>query len=240
MSEKNFKSLKVLALVTARGGSKGLPRKNIRPLCGRPLIQWSIDTALACTEIDALVVSTDDKQIAAVAAGAGAEVPFIRPASLAGDTASSIDVIIHALDFLETNGRFFDIVLLLEPTSPLREVSDIQTALQLLIDMNASAIVSVCRAESTHPAFMFRVTARGRLEPFSSASPTGIRRQEIEPLFYLDGTVYASRVESLRKQRSFYHEDTLAYEVSKWKALEIDDIDDFEMAEAIAIYKGLA
>lgn len=231
---------KVLAVVTARGGSRGLPGKNVRPLCGRPLIQWSIDTALACTEIDALVVSTDDQQIAAVAATAGAEVPFIRSSALASDKASSIDVVIHALDFLESNGRFFDIILLLEPTSPLREVTDIQSALQRMIDMNASAIVSVCRAVSTHPTFMFHTTTQGRLEPFTSASPTGVRRQEVEPLFYLDGTLYASAVESLRKHRSFYHEDTLAYEVSKWKALEIDDIDDFEMVEAIAIYKGLA
>jgi CMP-N,N'-diacetyllegionaminic acid synthase len=230
---------KVLALVPARGGSKGLPGKNVRSLCGCPLIQWSIDTALACDEIDAVVVSTDDEQIAAVATAAGAEVPFLRPPALAGDTASSIDVVIHALDFLERNGRVFDIVLLLEPTSPLREVADIQVALRRMVYTGAAAIVSVCRAESTHPAFMFRTTAQGRLEPFMSASPAGIRRQEIEPLFYLDGSLYASTVESLRKQRSFYHEDTLAYEVSKWKALEIDDNDDFEMVEAIARYKGL-
>lgn len=231
---------KVLALVPARGGSKGLPGKNIRSLCGRPLIQWSIDTALACDEIDAVVVSTDDEQIAAVAAAAGAEVPFLRPPALAGDTASSIDVVIHALDFLERNGRVFDIVLLLEPTSPLREVADIQVALRRMVDTGAAAIVSVCRAESTHPAFMFRTTGQGRLEPFLSASPTGVRRQEIEPLFYLEGTLYASTVEALRERRSFYHEDTLAYEVAKWKALEIDDIEDFQMVEALAKYKELA
>jgi len=145
----------------------------------------------------------------------------------------------HALDFLESNGRVFDIVLLLEPTSPLREVTDIQVALQRMVDIGASAIVSVCRAESTHPAFMFRTTDQGRMEPFMYASPTGVRRQEIEPLFYLEGTLYGSMVEALRKQRSFYHEDTLAYEVSKWKSLEIDDIHDFEMVEAIAMYRSL-
>ena len=231
---------KVLALVPARGGSKGLPGKNARSLCGRPLIQWSIDTALACDEIDAVLVSTDDDQIAAMAAAAGAEVPFLRPPALADDTASSIDVVIHALDFLESKGRVFDIVLLLEPTSPLREVADIHVALQRMVDTRAAAIVSVCRAESTHPAFMFRTTGQGRLEPFMSASPTGLRRQEIEPLFYLDGTIYASTVNALRQRRSFYHEDTLAYEVAKWKALEIDDIEDFQMVEAIAKYKELA
>lgn len=231
---------RVLALVPARGGSKGLPGKNVRSFCGRPLIQWSIDTALACDEIDAVLVSTDDDQIAAVAAAAGAEVPFLRPPDLADDTASSIDVVIHALDFLKSKGRVFDIVLLLEPTSPLREVADIHVALQRMVDTGADAIVSVCRAESTHPAFMFRTTVQGRLEPFMSVSPTGVRRQEIEPLFYLEGSLYASTVEALRKRRSFYHEDTLAYEVAKWKALEIDDIEDFQMVEAIAKYKELA
>lgn len=231
---------KALALVPARGGSKGLPGKNLRPLCGRPLIQWSIDTALSCQEISAVVVSTDSEAIAEVAAAAGAEVPFLRPSALADDTASSIDVVIHALDFLEAKGRVFDTVLLLEPTSPLREPVDVQLSLQRMIDEEADAVVSVSRAESMHPAFMFRNNERGRLEPFLSASPTGLRRQELEPLFYLDGTIYASTVLALRRRRTFFHEDTLAYEVAKWKALEIDDLEDFEMVEAIAEYRKLA
>ena len=231
--------LKVLAVVPARGGSKGLPGKNLRSLCGRPLIQWTIDTALACKEIDAVVVSTDDEQIAAVAAAAGAEVPFVRPKELSGDTASSIDVVIHALDYLESTGRVFDIVVMLEPTSPLREVVDIQAALKRMEETGAVAIVSVCLAESTHPVFMFRRNEQGRLVPYLSVAPNGIRRQEIEPMFYLDGTLYASTVEAIRERRAFYHEDTLAYEVAKWKALEIDDIEDFQMVEAIAIYKEL-
>ena len=131
----------------------------------------------------------------------------------------------------------FDIVLLLEPTSPLREVIDIQLALRQMVQARADAIVSVCRAVSTHPAFMFRTTRRGRLKSFMPTSPTGLRRQEIEPMFYLDGSLYASTVKALRKQSSFYHDDTLAYEVSKWKAIEIDDIDDFQMIEAIVKHK---
>ena len=158
---------------------------------------WSIDTALACEEIDAVVVSTDDQQTAAVAAAAGAEVPFFRPPNLASDSASSIDVVLHALNFLERKGQVFDIVLLLEPTSPLREDDDIQEALRRLRDMDASAIVSVCRVESSHPAFMFHITKNNRLDPFLSVAPTGLRRQEIESLFYLDGSLYASTVSSL-------------------------------------------
>ena len=123
---------------------------------------------MACEEIDSVIVSTDDEQIAVVANAAGAEVPFMRPSNLAEDTSSTIDVIIHALDFLESNKREFEIVLLLEPTSPLREVSDVQNALQDMIDKSATAIVSVCRAE-THPTFMFRTTDQRRLQPFISA-----------------------------------------------------------------------
>ncbi len=229
----------VLGVVTARGGSKGLPGKNIRPFCGKPLIAWSIDTAFGTNLLDAVVVSTDDPQIASVAKQYGAEVPFLRPPELAGDTASSIDVVLHAIDTLKVSGREFDIVVLLEPTSPLRESDDIRAALEKMLVAGAGAVVSVCRAESTHPAFMFRQEENSRLSPFMERSPTGLRRQEIEPLYFLDGTIYASRIDVLRAKRSFYHNGTVAYEVPKWKSLEIDDIDDFQMIEALAKNKGL-
>jgi len=230
---------RVLGLVTARGGSKGLPGKNIRPLCGKALIGWTIDTAFEANVLDAVVVSTDDPQIASVAKQFRAEVPFLRPPELASDTASSIDVVLHAIHMVEKSGRVFDIVVLLEPTSPLREPQDIHGALEKMLAADAGAVVSVCRAESTHPAFMFRQGEDFRLSPFLERSPTGLRRQEIEPLFFLDGTVYASRIDVLRTKRSFYHSDTVAYEVPKWKSLEIDDLDDFQMVEALAKHKGL-
>ena len=231
--------LKVLGLVAARGGSKGLPGKNVRPLCGKPLIAWSIDAAKAASSLDAIVVSTDDEAIADAARRAGAEVPFMRPPELADDTASSIDVVLHAVDQLAAAGRQFDIVVLLEPTSPLREPEDIERGLARLVETGAGSVVSVCRAESVHPAFMFRQGQDLRLRPFMERQPTGLRRQEIEPLYFLEGTLYASRIDVLRAKRSFYHEDTVGYEVPKWKSLEIDDIDDFLMAEALAMHKGL-
>lgn len=230
---------RVLGVIPARGGSKGLPGKNLRPLCGRPLIGWTIDEARASSMLDAVVVTTDDPEIASVAVQFGAEVPFLRPAELAGDTASSIDVVIHAIDDLAEKGRIFDIVVLLEPTSPLREPSDIDAALTKMLADEAGAIVSVCRAESTHPAFMFRQKADARLAPFLERQPTGLRRQELEPVFFLEGTVYASRIAVLREKRSFYHDDTVAFEVPKWKSLEIDDIDDFLLVEALAKQRGL-
>lgn len=229
---------KVLCLVTARGGSKGLPGKNIRPLLGKPLIAWSIEAGLRASSADALVVSTDDEAIAQAARDAGARVPFMRPAELARDTASSIDVVLHAIDWLAATGEYYDVVVLLEPTSPLRDSVDIEAALDLMIGHDAGAVVSVCRAESIHPAFMYRRDANGRLQPFLERQPTGLRRQEIEPLYFLEGTVYTSRIDVLRARRSFYHEDTVGYEVPRWKSLEIDELDDFLMVEALLKHKG--
>jgi CMP-N,N'-diacetyllegionaminic acid synthase len=227
----------ILAIVAARGGSKGLPGKNIRPLLGKPLIAWSIEAGLSTPSIDELVVSTDDEEIAQAARAAGARVPFMRPTELAGDTASSIDVVLHAIDWLAAAGEHYDVVVLLEPTSPLRESADIEAALELMAGQHAGAVVSVCCAESVHPAFMYRRDADGRLQPFLERQPTGLRRQEIEPLYFLEGTVYASRIDVLRARRSFYHEDTVGYEVPHWKSLEIDELDDFLMVEALLKHK---
>jgi CMP-N,N'-diacetyllegionaminic acid synthase len=228
---------KVLILVTARGGSKGLPGKNIRSLLGKPLIAWSIEAGLSAPSTDELVVSTDDEGIAQVARAAGARVPFMRPAELAGDNASSIDVVLHAINWLTAADEHYDVVVLLEPTSPLRESVDIEAALELMAEQHAGAVVSVCRAESLHPAFMYRRNADGRLQPFLERQPTGLRRQEIEPLYFLEGTVYASRIDVLRARRSFYHADTVGYEVPRWKSLEIDELDDFLMVEALLKHK---
>lgn len=231
--------MKVLGLVTARGGSKGLPGKNIRDLCGKPLIAWTIGAAKAAGVLDAIVVSTDDPVIATVAEQFGAEVPFLRPELLAEDSASSIDVVLHALDTLAARGREFDLVVLLEPTSPLREPGDIAQGVTQLVSSGAGALVSVCQAECTHPAFMYRQGERHRLMPFLERQPTGLRRQELEPLFFLEGTLYISKVDVLRANRSFYHADTIGYLVPKWKSLEIDDMDDFLMVEALVKHKGL-
>jgi len=228
---------KVLCLVTARGGSKGLPGKNIRPLLGKPLIAWSIEAGLRAPSADELLVSTDDEGIAQAAQAAGARVPFIRPAELSGDDASSVDVVMHAIDWLEATGEYFDVVVLLEPTSPLRESVDVEAALDLMVCQRASAVVSVCRAESIHPAYMYRRDAGARLQPYLDYHPTGLRRQDIEPLYFLEGSVYASKIDVLRTRRSFYHEDSVGYEVPRWKSLEIDELNDFLMVEAMLKHK---
>ncbi len=229
----------ILALVTARGGSKGLPGKNLRDLCGKPLIAWSIEAARSARCVDDVVVSTDDATIAQISARFGARVPFLRPADLASDTATSIDVVEHAIKHLAAQEQVFDYLVLIEPTSPLREAMDIDAAMERLIASDADSIVSVCRAESIHPAFMYRKDASDRLVPFARQQPGALRRQEIEPLYFLEGTIYASRVSALLDRRSFYHDSTIGYEVPKWKSPEIDDIVDFMLVEAIIKHNGL-
>ncbi len=225
---------RVLAIIPARGGSKGLPGKNVRDLCGKPLIAWSIEQGLACEYVDTLLVSTDSEEIATIAAQHGASVPFLRPAALAGDAASSIDALLHAIDYLAVIGDDYDYVVLLEPTSPLRDVSDISGALELLIESNgAESVAAVARAEASHPSFLF-VVQSGLLRPMSGSQPTGLRRQDIKKdYYYLEGSVYASSVATLRENKSFYHAATAPWIVDRYKAFEIDELIDFIAVEAL-------
>lgn len=223
----------VLSIVPARSGSKGLPGKNVRPLHGKPLIGWSIEHGLESRYADAVVVSTDDEGIAEVARAHGAEVPFLRPAALATDTATSIDVILHTVDALAQIGRQYDLLVLLEPTSPLREPDDIDRALEVLLGQtDAQSIVGVAKAEASHPAFLLRREDQF-LKPYSSQEFGAIRRQEINDLFFLEGTVYVSWIDALRSRRSFYHQRTMPFEVPKYKSFEVDDLTDFIIVEAL-------
>jgi len=231
----------VLGLIPARGGSKGLPGKNIVELCGKPLIAWSIETALQAGCIDELAVSTDSEEIAKIAEQSGAVVPFLRPAALATDTSPSIDVVTHALDYYrDRRSKNFDFVVLIEPTSPLREASDIDLALEEMLAAGADSVVSVCLAGNSHPAFMFRVGVDGRLEATQSGGFKTLRRQDLEPAFFPEGMVYASCVKKLREHQGFFQLNTIGYIVPKWKSPEIDDIVDFLHVEAIMKHRGIA
>ncbi len=233
---------RVLALILARGGSKGLPGKNLRSLCGKPLVAWSIDQARECEYVDNVIVSTDSDEIAMVSRSYGASVPFIRPPELAGDEASSMDAIFHALDTLENAGDEYDYIVLLEPTSPLREASDIAGALDLLVgDRNLESVVGVAKAESGHPAFLYCVED-GVMRPMCGSQPKNLRRQDLSgDYFYLEGSVYASSVAALRKYGDFYHNATAPWVVERYKAIEIDELSDFIVVEALlnARIKGI-
>lgn len=226
---------RVLAIVPARSGSKGLPGKNVRMLAGKPLLAWPIAAARASAHVDRVIISTDSREFADIAVAHGAEAPFLRPAELASDTAPSIGFILHAVDTLAAEGDIYDYVVLLEPTSPLTEGSDVDAALAQLVAADADAIVGVSKMEATHPAFAVRKDGQGGITPYASANFGEMpRRQDIEPLFSLDGTLYISTVEALRREQGFCHTRTLGYESARHKAHEVDDLVDFICIEAIA------
>lgn len=210
-------------------------------MLGKPLIAWTIDTALQASaqRSGRVVVSTDDEGIAQVARAHGAEVPFMRPAELAQDTSTSMDVVFHALEHFESAGVHFDIVCLLEPTSPQRTVVDVVSALERLDDEpNAQSIVGIGRVESTHPAFLVELNARGYIEPWQRGTFKPQRRQELGAVHFLEGSVYAARTSSLKALGSFYNEHTIGFIMPKWKTLEVDDMDDFAMIEALMELHG--
>ena len=223
----------VLGIIPARGKSKGLSRKNIVSLGRKPLIAWIIKAALKSKFIDKVIVSTDDKKIADVAKNYRAEVPFIRPSKLATDNSKTFPVIKHAINFLKSKKQNFDYVVLLEPTSPLTTNKDIDEALERLVRQRkiADAIVSVSRIEHYHPSFNVRVNRKGLISPYRGTKFQDFRRQEIEDLYFFDGSLYISALNALLKKKGFLHSRTLSYKVPKWKALEIDDFVDLLYAE---------
>jgi len=227
---------KVIVLIPARGGSKGLAKKNILPLCGKPLVAWPIITARESKYIDRIVVSTDDYDIAEEVKKFGAEVPFIRPAELATDVATTFSVIEHAISVLKEQGDVFDYIVLREPTSPFTEAADIDSALELLEGNSeiADSIVGVCKVEAAHPVFDVVINEKGLIEPYLNKdfSMAG-RRQDITPLYFFEGSLYISDIMVLLDKKSFYHDRTLPYIVPRYKSIEIDELLDLVCAEAI-------
>ncbi len=227
---------KVLAVIPARGGSKGLTKKNLRSLCGKPLVSWAISAATDNKYVDRTIISTDDKKIAKVAESFGAEIPFIRPTDIAGDDASSMDVVLHAVNELEEKGDFFSYVVMLEPTSPMTEPNDINKALFKLHSSRdvADAIVGVSLVEATHPEFDIQLDVNNLIKPYMAKNFTNLpRRQDIEDIYFLEGSLYISTVSDFKNNKSFYHSRTLGYVVPRWKSIEIDDYLDLIIAETI-------
>jgi CMP-N,N'-diacetyllegionaminic acid synthase len=226
----------ILAIIPARSGSKGLPHKNVVDLCGKPLLGWPIQAAMKSKYVDKVIVSTDDEDIAKTARAEGAEVPFIRPAELASDTATSISVIEHAISFHKSHGQNYDYIILLEPTSPLTDSEDIDKAMELLDSSRtiADAIVGVSKLEQSHPLFTVVIDDQGLIKPFYKQDyATPIRRQDLSTHYFFDGSLYISDKSVLLERKSFYHDRTLPYIVPKWKAFEVDDLVDLICIKAI-------
>jgi len=231
-------SKRVLGIIPARGGSKGLPGKNIQNLCGKPLIAWTIEKAKLSRVIDRLVVSTDSSEIAGIAASYGARVPFMRPAELASDHASTHDVIVHALSYLRINEKLeFDYVVLLEPTSPLREDDDIDNMLSMLDSRSDGydSIVSVGEV-SEHPSIMKRLIDSS-MEPFCSELSQTTRRQDNESAYFPYGVAYIAKTPAMLDEGSFYTNRCLAYPIKRYQNYEIDDVYDFICVENVMKYE---
>lgn len=228
--------MEILFVIPARGGSKGLPGKNIKPIAGKPLIAWSVEAATKAAEnIGAcdVIVSTDSETIAEVARAYGAAAPFLRPAELASDTAASVDVMLHALEFMEEQGKEYEYLAMIEPTSPQRDASDLENSYRKLKSHpDAESIVGVCKTENCHPLFLTKLN-NGFLEPYENKTYKVYRRQEIDEVYFFEGSLYISKAASLRKRKSFYHEKTLGFEMPKWKSFEIDDLTDFLVVEQL-------
>ena len=221
---------KVLAIIPARGGSKGLPGKNIKELCGKPLIAWSIEQAKPCSDIDKTVVSTDDEGIAEVAKQYGAEVPFIRPAELANDTSPTIDVISHAINWLKEHEDYQpEYILLLQPTSPLRAREDIDGVMQMLKDKNARAVVSVCKTDH-HPWWSNTLPENGNMKDFLRPAILNKRRQDLPVFYKLNGAIYLAETDYFHEQYSFFGPDTFAFKMPKERSIDIDSDIDFKIA----------
>ena len=221
---------KVLAIIPARGGSKGLPGKNIRELCGKPLIAWTIEQAKSCSDIDRVVVSTDDNQIALISEKWGAKVPFMRPAELASDTATTIDVIFHAIDWFKKHEDYRpEYILLLQPTSPLRSSEDINGAIQMLKDKDARAVVSVCETDH-HPWWSNILLEDGNMKDFLRPEILNKRRQDLPTFYRLNGAIYLAETEYLYECKGFLGPDTFAHELPKEHSIDIDSDLDFKLA----------
>jgi CMP-N-acetylneuraminic acid synthetase len=227
-----MKASRILAVVPARGGSKGIPGKNVRPLGGLPLLGWTLNVARDSGVIDRLVVSTDDARVAAIAAELGAPVPWMRPPELATDASPTIDAVLHVLDRLAADGYVPDAVLLLQPTSPFRSVASIRAAAALYAHEGAESLVSVSPV-SKHPWHCVFVEG-GRLRPVVPDAPRITRRQDLPPAYAPDGSIYLTSVARLRGTREFLHSDTIAYLTPSGEGLDLDTPEDWAAAERIA------
>lgn len=223
-----------LGIITARSGSKGVKDKNIRKLAGKPLIAYTIENALQSQYIDEVMVSTDSDIYAAIAKKYGANVPFLRSDENAADTASSIDVVIEVLSEYEKRKQYFDNIVLLQPTSPLRTYKNIDEAFQLFYEKKADSVVSVCECEYS-PLLCNILPKDLNLFGFIK-SENNLRRQDLERFYRLNGAIYISKVSALTATRSFYGKNSYAYIMEQRESVDIDTELDFEYAQILIRY----
>lgn len=226
--------MKILAIIPARGGSKGVPFKNIKLLNGKSLLSYTSEIALQSKYLTEVIVSSEDEKIIAVAKSLGIKVPFVRPTELAQDNTSTIDVIIHALQWYESQNIFFDAVCLLQATSPFRTVAFLDKAIEKFIEMDCDSLVSVQKVpHEFNPHWAFEVNDDGHLKIATGETEIISRRQELPIAFHRDGSIYITKTEVLLKQQSLYGKSISFMESSPEMYVNIDTLEDWEKAELI-------
>ena len=231
--------MRVLGLIPARGGSKGVPRKNVRLLGGKPLIAPTIEAARRAARVDRVLVSTEDDEIASVARAHGAEVPFLRPDSLAQDDTPMLPVIVHALEATRAAGWAPDLLCLLQPTFPFRRPEDIDACIEALGDEEADCVISVHRVPAHfNPHWVYLQQPDGSLRLSTGESEPIPRRQDLPPAFHRSGAVYVSRAETITQHGSLYGNRVVGYETPAESSCNIDTMDDWARAEAMVAQRG--
>lgn len=226
--------MKVLGLIPARGGSKGIPHKNIRHLCGKPLLAYTAEAALGAGRLSRLILSTDDEQIAEVGRHCGLDSPFIRPAELAEDDTPMLSVVQHAIRWMENRGECFDAVCLLQPTNPLRRPEDVDACIELLETSDAHAVVTVLPVPSEYnPHWVYFQREDGTLRLSTGEMNPISRRQALPPAFHREGSVYVTRRSVVIDQNSLYGERVIGYPLQPNRSVNIDTPEDWKRAEAL-------
>lgn len=231
--------MKILAIIPARGGSKRLPHKNILPLGGKPLIAWTIEAALKSIYITDVIVSTDNKEIASISQKYGAKVPFIRPSDISNDVATSIDVVKHAVNYQkECFCKEYDTIILLQPTSPLRRVEDIDSAIEEMMKRNADSIISMCECE--HPPVWSNILPNDfSLTNFDQVEYLNVRSQDIPTFYRYNGAIYLSNINRLVRENQFnFDTKSFAYIMPQDRSIDIDSLLDFRFAEVLIKYEN--
>lgn len=223
-----YKDKKILALIPARGGSKGIKNKNIIDLCKKPLIAYTIEAAKSCCYIDDTIISTDSEEIADVAQQYGGEVPFLRPKHLASDTAKTIDAVLDTIERLKAINRTYDLLILLQPTSPLRTSADITAAIDTFFHSNADSLVSVSPV-SDSPYLIRQQEKDGTLKKLLNDSST-IRRQDMPPFYKVNGSIYINQINELCSLTSF-NDNSYGFIMEASHSIDIDEPVDLWIAE---------
>lgn len=223
----------ILAVIPARAGSKGIEGKNIRSLGGKPLIAWTIEAARASKQVSRTIVSTDSHEIAETARRFGAEIPFLRPADLAQDDTPGVEPPLHALKWFHENEKYVpDLLLLLQPTSPLRTTQDIDDAVTLLGKKDADSVISVTPSPC-HPYWMKCLDRGGRLTDFIKLNKSVTRRQDLPAVYILNGAIYLIRRNVFLQRRDWYTDKTYAFVMPRERSFDIDGEWDLRLVEKI-------